>query len=537
MQLLYVVKFEVAGEDAYERILSHIAEWLTDEYTPLTSDSFHSGGSQTLRTAYVNGQAYVRHGTWEVVELEGTQALKLEVSQAADQAALELTTRVTVSEVDGEVQFRVGIGRENVTEQVVPVTETDVFQPGIVRTLAYDPDLTLRRAGQLVLPQYITARTPEEAIEIAASLPLSTRLPLVLVHARTHDMWETAKALSRKLLGLAQVVTVNFDVSSRITAAHPSIKVPFGGLMLVWPGMSAEPVDVSLALMDTLGADGILRLLTGRLGALSALGNGTDARWRQAKSAADKAKMQTALQRAERARVGGDTQEEIKALKQQIEILEDSKAELEAIGEEALTSVDARDRRISELEVQLEKSQNDTRIWREAYQESGAQEPAEPEDPWTRIATLEPKKDPTATFRDIAKAASSHIVFTERASKSWSDIAYPEPADMTEKLIALAHAAVALYADDLGAMGRLDDWFKEKQGLNVALTDQTITDWKKKEFKWLNAFEFEGEVLNATPHVKVRDGVKLNECGRIHFALEPKKKRIVVHYVAVKTYS
>lgn len=107
---------------------------------------------------------------------------------------------------------------------------------------------------------------------------------------------------------------------------------------------------------------------------------------------------------------------------------------------------------------------------------------------------------------------------------------------MTEKLITLARAATVLYDGEVKSIPHLDDWLKREFNLSVALTDQKITKWKRKELKWLNSFEFEGENLNATPHVKVRDAVKFNECGRIHFALEAPKSRLVVQHVGVKAY-
>lgn len=87
-------------------------------------------------------------------------------------------------------------------------------------------------------------------------------------------------------------------------------------------------------------------------------------------------------------------------------------------------------------------------------------------------------------------------------------------------------------------MAFLDDWLKEHFGLTVAPTDQSASKWKREVMRWLNEFEFEEEMLNATPNFKARDAVKFNECGRIHFALEgrAKKSRLVVQHVGVKTY-
>lgn len=84
----------------------------------------------------------------------------------------------------------------------------------------------------------------------------------------------------------------------------------------------------------------------------------------------------------------------------------------------------------------------------------------------------------------------------------------------------------------------MDEWFRIEHDLTVAMSDKTITQFRKKKMRWLNSFEHDGASnLNGTPHVKVRDAVAPNECGRIHFALEGDKKRIVVHWVSVKTYT
>ena len=108
---------------------------------------------------------------------------------------------------------------------------------------------------------------------------------------------------------------------------------------------------------------------------------------------------------------------------------------------------------------------------------------------------------------------------------------------MTDKLVKLAQAAKELYETRGRTIPHLDTWFKENYGLNVALTDQTISKFKRNELAWLRKFNFEDSLsLDGTPHVKVRDAVSPNECGRIHFALDSSKNRIVVHHVGVKVY-
>jgi len=538
MQLMYVVEVVVEGDAAFERIVAHVADWLSGPQEQLTPSDFASNGARELSPARTPKGTYARHGDWEVLETGGTRALKSVVSQAVG-TDLELSTRVTVSSIDGIVRFRVGIGRETTNQRLVPVGATDIYQPGILRLLDQDEALTLRARGQLVNGRYIPVKTAVEAIAVADILTGEDRLPLALIHVRSTDTWDLARELSRKLLGLVRTVTLNFETARVIAEAHPEVRVPFGGLAIAWPGLGAPPLTLSAERLSDLGVEEIRRVLAQRLGALAALGNGEDAAWRRVRSLAENARLAELSEQASRAREGGDKDGEISALQQQVEALEEAKAELEAIGEDALQQAETSARLARQLESERNQAREEAEMWQTSYRDLSAGKsvgaPA-PQDAWSEIPELVPRADPEATFFAITDAASEHIVFTDRARKSWADIDYPEPADMTEKRVALARAAVALYDGEEKSIPLLDDWLKEQFGLTVALTDQTITKWKRKEMRWLNEFEFEDETLNATPHVKVRDAVKFNECGRIHFALEAKKGRLVVQHVGVKAY-
>lgn len=50
-------------------------------------------------------------------------------------------------------------------------------------------------------------------------------------------------------------------------------------------------------------------------------------------------------------------------------------------------------------------------------------------------------------------------------------------------------------------------------------------------------FVYERTVYNRTPHVKVRDAAPRQQVGRIHFALDGEKQRLIVDWVAVKLHS
>lgn len=541
MELMYVVELVVEGERPFERVVAHVADWLSDPEAPLTPYDLASNGARELSPARTPDGRHARYGEWEVLGTGDHRALKLLVSQAVG-TDLELSTRVSVTDIDGVVRFRVGIGRETTTQRLIPVGTTSIYQPRILRSLDGDDSLTLRAGGQVVNGRYVAVRTTAEAVTVANILASEDRLPLALIHVRSPDTWNLARELSRKLLGLVRTVTVNFETARVIAEAQPEVRVPFGGLSIAWPGMGARALTLSAERISELGVEEIRHFLTQRLGALAALGNGEDRAWRRVRSLAENVRLTELSEKASRAREGGDTQGEISALNQQVETLEAAKAELEAIGEDALQQADQSARLARQLESERNQAREEAEIWRTAYQNLAAGKPAadlEPDDPWSRVPILVPREDPEETFLAITDAASERIVFTDRARKSWSGIAYPEPEDMTEQLKALARAAMVLYNGEEKSIPHLDDWLKDQFGLTVALTDQNISKWKRKEMRWLNEFQFEGQTLDATPHVKVRDAVKFNECGRIHFALEGKGQegRLVVQHVGVKAYS
>ncbi|MFW0772721.1 hypothetical protein ACLRGI_06095 [Paenarthrobacter nitroguajacolicus] len=536
MELLYVVDLEVTGGDSYNRVLGHIAAWLSSPSKPLSADALQESGEQDLAPGRSVGGTIPRRGEWQVVNNDHARALKLVVRQAA-LVGLNLTTRITVGTTGDKTQFRIGIGRATTHNALVPVSPTEVYQPSILRRLDLDPTLSLFSAGQPVEGRYLQIKTLPEATAVAGSLPRANRLPTVLVHVRSPETWDLARELSHKLLGLAQTLTLNFATSQAITAVHPIVTVPFGGLTLAWPALAASSVTISAEEIRERGAEQIRLSLTRRLGSIAALGHGRDKIWAAAKTADSEARMQELLLQAESARDRRDYTGEIDALNRQVEVLNASNAELLEIGEDAMRDYDSVSAQLAARETDLERALLEAKTWRESYEGAVSNVEAIPDDPWAEIPRLVPRQNPAETFTAITDAAMDHIVFTERAHKSWQDIEYPEPEDMTEQLVQLARAAVALYSGEEQSMPRLDDWFKGEYGVTVALTDQTISKWKRKDMRWLNSFEYEGVTeLDATPHVKVKDAVKFNECGRIHFALEPQKGRLVVQHVGVKTY-
>jgi len=191
-----------------------------------------------------------------------------------------------------------------------------------------------------------------------------------------------------------------------------------------------------------------------------------------------------------------------------------------------VTELTGRARAAEDLQVELD-------YWKGQYLGQYETEPEAEDDvnPWDKIPNLVPGSDPANTFLALTDASESRIVFTEAAERSWKKISYPHPDDMTTTLTALARAAHELYGDQPLTMGHADEWFKTGFGLNVATADDTI-----EKNRALRYFDFDDQRRDQTPHVKVRDAVKPNEVGRIHFAFDKDGGLLIVNHVALKLY-
>lgn len=543
MQLLYVVNFSVVGNDAYNGVLRHISAWLSNKENPLQFNSLLHSGRYTPTPGKVHNKEVPRQAEWSVLSHSKSRAIKLTISQHAG-SDMELTTRVTLGEDEHGIQLRIGIGRMSTSNALVPVTRTDVFQPRLIRLIDRDSTLKLCINNQTVDGQFQAIKSLDEAKIASDSMNSSNRLPLTIIHLQSPSARDLAYELSRKLIGLTRILTVNYVTARAIAEDHPDANIPFGGLALFWPGMHGRPLRWTAEQITAISTKDITAELTERLGFLAALRSGRDTIWDRIRRNVDDQHMKKLLDQADAARERRDRAGEIEALKQQVKTLNDSNEELSEIGEEAMREADQAKERCSELEYQvqhlkeqLENTKQEAASWRSSYQDIASGPTGNPINPWDAVPNLIPHSDPSNTFLAISDASGDYIAFTEQAKKSWESIDYPDPADMTDKLIRLAKAASKLYEIRGQSIPHLDIWFKENHGLNVALTDQAISKFKRNELAWLRKFDFEDSLsLNATPHVKVRDAVSPNECGRIHFALDPGKNRIVVHHVGLKVY-
>jgi hypothetical protein len=111
---------------------------------------------------------------------------------------------------------------------------------------------------------------------------------------------------------------------------------------------------------------------------------------------------------------------------------------------------------------------------------------------------------------------------TEECKRGIVDNSYYNANRMWQFASKLSEAARQRYLDGWEIDGRFEDWIMERVGLEVALTDSGLGD---------TAFEYDGCALS---HVKVDDYKDdRHRCGRIYFALDDARKRIVINHIGV----
>ena len=114
---------------------------------------------------------------------------------------------------------------------------------------------------------------------------------------------------------------------------------------------------------------------------------------------------------------------------------------------------------------------------------------------------------------------------TPRAKSHLSANRYPDVERMISSLEDLALLAQEWH-DDTTAGVRFEDWAKPRSALLIALSDKNISLTSAK-------LDFEGVILDNRPHVKVDDYTSPTHCGRIYFALDGVRRRIVVDYIGL----
>jgi hypothetical protein len=527
VQALYAVSFDIRSTQeqpghVYERLRGHLADWLSHGGripAPSVTEFDQDGQAVLVGKSPGHGDRTV---SWTMAGDDLTRALRMTIHQPLSAGPAQFVTRVTVSQsAKGGGGLRIVMGREIPDGWIAPVQDPPLKRPNLLRAVLGDRKLEVRVLSQLATGRYERIREEGHAAVLLDSLALRTRLPILLVHPRDQAGWSAAADASGQLAGLAQVVTLNYVTAQAVRRAHEQVAVPSGGARLVWPDLGLEhPAYSREEVSEALFVE---RRLMPSLAHLSVIARGSDTAWERARQASYRAGARRAAEQLSRAQVAGDTTAELEALQKRVRQLEEDARSWEDMAQSCMEERDkARDDAAT-----TEALRQDRDYWKSQYldlSKSGNGQTAVL-DAWNEIPAL--GADAVSTFKALTKASEEHIVFTTRAGRAWKDSRYPYPQEMTDQLIALAQAAMDLYANP-GNIPRLTQWFYDNHGLKYAPSDEKLSKDKDKRY-----FTFDGKRCDGLSHIKVRDAVSPNEVGRIYFALDSDGKRFIVNHVGL----
>ncbi|MFE0737896.1 hypothetical protein [Streptomyces sp. NPDC058855] len=528
MQPLYAVDFDVsstrgASFDVLGKLREHLASWLNSPPVggPTAADLATAG--EALLAAKPPGREQ-RHVRWRLEAGDAAQALRVHLSHPVDSGA-RFVTQVTLAKVSDQVSLRVMMGQEIPSGWLAPIQDPPLYRPNVLGKVCGDEALSLRTLSQLVTGRFEPIRRSEQTSVLAESLAAPTRLPTLLIQPRDESAWQLARRASSQLIGLAQVVTLNYATSRALSRDIPVLQVPDGGALLVWPDLRLSHPRYS---RHEITLEGMVEHWMRTLAELSVLARGSDRGWDAARQSARATAARRAAAQVEEARRLGDAAAERAALEQRVRELEEGVSEWESL---AISEAARADENVSKA-ADAAKFEEDATRWRKLYEQERASSgaPSVPVDPWASIPDLQ-KGVSAPTYRALEEASEGRVVFTPNAERSWKSDQYRFHEEMTEQLVLLAKAAADLYEQAQPSMPHLDEWFSTQHGLKVATSDLTIK--KNPKMRWAS---YDGEQHDTLPHVKVRDGVAHSDCGRIHFALDPNNRRFIVDHVGVKKY-
>ncbi|MGH2602178.1 MAG: hypothetical protein ACRDJ9_22670 [Dehalococcoidia bacterium] len=392
---------------------------------------------------------------------------------------------VEVSDSGGLLRLTIRIAREAIAQLLAPAALT-LRPPRLVRDVLADYDCEVGGVRTNGRTRHLIAG---QAQEIVSVLRDPTRSLPVLV-AATNDTRDVVD--DGQLAGLAHVIQLGrFGWEALRDQVGQGECFPFGGARLYWPPTSTHRARDRRYWRSDVSTDGLTDRLLRMLSSLSA-----------ARTPADRVIAE--LRRARIARIA-DLRAEVTDTEELLKLYEEENNQLKST--------------VTELGDELERLRSINEQLRVQLQFAGAASTG------AESATdEEPPADWAEFARRVQSLEGSGFRVTDRARAMLAYNPYPDPARMWTHLAVLANAGAA-YHDAEGTLGgRLKEWLLENNGIEISLHDGGLDD---------TAFEYDGQPLDNTPHVKVDDHKKSSECGRIYFALDKVNWRIVVDHIGL----
>lgn len=501
--------------------------------------------------------------------LEGSaRALELRLRHPdADDATLQWLATITVSDLEGLTRATVRLERGAVVHSVRP-WRLDLRAPSIVLELMCPP--LVAYAGSLELTAGPRVLRPGDADSFVADVLRADGRALPILIASS-SVWTTfVQLLAKALAGLVQVVRIaNQEAEDALGEAlrGSGYVVPRGGLRLYWPGFGLAGAPrrhpywtASQIRQGRDPAQSVLRHLvnllapisTGRVpadpGVLRARREWLTAglRVQREREAAQRERARRERQKASEAlaeaRGHEDARDELNTVNAQ---LAEAAQALEATEKERDAAVTrAEEAAAAELKVVEESLGIEARAAELA--ERVAQADAENSALRQSVKTLsiyrddssgegeddgEDVPDQVSSWEEVAEHLPEIVgpgfAITHQAEECAEGKGrYPHATAMWEALRSLER--IGRIYNELGAdLGmRFDEFASQEAGLDVALQDSTYEDDCR--------FSFEGQEYSRLPHVKIDDAKAPNEVGRIYFALDPERNRLVVDWFGTK---
>lgn len=528
MQVLYVVKFDVSHSSEEEVqdgpgviVLELLGQWIGDAAgVSVAAASLRTKGE--LNLTHHHPDIVSASAKWEHAAGEGIWATRLE-RRDTNKDGSEFVTRVTVGESVRGTTVRISMAREVAGARLAPRGATNLQQPWLVTKLVTDARLVVRADGPKLDGRYLQVRSEGEAVALAEGLASEERLPLLLLHTRTLESRRAAAAVTKRLVGLVRVVTLDYRAARLLARHRPSAKVAYAGGLLVWADNEAPVLPISAADLNAPEAERDLwRHLMALIAPLSVLIRGDDEAFRIARRASQVLQAHQAADRSAKAGASGDIERQLEALRS-----ERDQAQADVLGafeqwQEAQDAADAFALEAARLRAQVEQLSLAVRF---------QQAPGDIEQPELLDAPLALKPGDASSLdalcQHLEQSTDGRIAFTGNVPTTWRKAdRYPTPELMHAALLKLAQVAYDLYDGRERSMGHVDTWIRETYDLRVSLQD----DQMPKGFRY---DKWEGQKHDFTPHVKINDGVPPHECGRIYFAFDKSNDRLLVDKVGL----
>ena len=349
------------------------------------------------------------------------------------------------------------------------------------------------------------------------------RLPILLLHTRTLEALAGAQKVASRLIGLVQVVTLDYRASRSLNERMPQLEVPYSGGLLVWADVAAPPAVISSVQANDSDPEGLRAVLMARIAPLSVLTRGVDDAYRRARLDAQSRQTIEAAQRTAHAEVTGDAAAQLVALRDELEV---AKHELSQVYEEwnkAEMLADERSKQVAVLSAQLEQL-TFAQLYRPFSAEGGDEVETFDNAPKLVVGDAGSLENLSQHLERVSKG---RIVFTPNVVAAWRKAdRYGTPDEMHAGLVKLAHLAHDVVGGHAEPRGHFDNWVRENYDLKISMQ----ADDMPKKFR---SFTWEDRSYDRTPHVKVNDGVPSDQCGRIYFAVDNANERYIVDHVGL----